>query len=360
MTHDHAGRRHRLRSQLAHLGADGLVVTQLANIRYLTGFSGSNAVLFVSAKDPDDDVLGTDARYGTQVAEQAPDLPVILDRSTVAAVARSLAAHGVTHVCVESSITLHQLESMRAEIRTCTPTDDLVAHLRVTKDAAEIEALTQACRISVAAFETVMSEVRPGWSEVRVARRLEQVLGELGAEDRAFPTIVGAGPRSAVPHHEPTSAELHRGDLVVVDFGARVDGYHADMTRTAVVGEPATWQVELHEAVLQAQTAARAALSADADLRAIDRVARGLLEQAGLGEAFGHGLGHGVGLEIHEAPMLGPRSTGTLPLNTSITVEPGAYLPGRGGVRIEDTLVVGPQGPRVLTEADRSLWLIGA
>lgn len=357
MTHDHRGRRDRLRADLGD--ADGLLVTNLANVRYLTGFSGSNAVLFLSASDADDDVLGTDGRYATQVAEQAPDLPVVLDRATTTALARSLAQHGVARVLVESDTSVRQLQDMRRELPECTPVDDLVARHRMVKDTDELEALAAACRITVTAFHALMDEVRVGWSELRVARRLEQLFGELGAEDRAFPTIVGAGPHSAIPHHAPTTAELCVGDLVVIDFGARVDGYHADMTRTVVVGEPAPWQCDLHAAVLEAQTRARAAVRAGTDLRDLDRVARGCLEQAGLGDAFGHGLGHGVGLEIHEAPMVGPRSTGTLPSSTSITVEPGAYLPGRGGVRIEDTLVVGPDGARVLTEADRSLWLVG-
>ena len=357
MTHDHRGRRERVRRDLGD--ADGLIVSNLANVRYLTGFSGSNAVLFLSASEAADDVLGTDHRYATQVAEQAPDLPVILDRSTTSALARSLARHGVTRVLVEPTIGVRQLQELRVELRECTPGDDLVAVHRMVKDSDEIAALTQACRITVAAFDVLMGEVRAGWSELRVARRLEQLFGELGAEDRAFPTIVGAGPRSAIPHHEPTTAELRPGDLVVIDFGARVDGYHADMTRTAVVGEPEPWQRDLHAAVLAAQTQARQAVQVGVDLRELDRVARGCLEQAGLGDAFGHGLGHGVGLEIHEAPMVGPRSTGTLPSSTSITVEPGAYLPGRGGVRIEDTLVVASDGAHVLTEADRGLWLIG-
>lgn len=357
MTHDHRGRRDRVRQELDDV--DGLIVSNLANIRYLTGFSGSNAVLFVSASDPDDDVLGTDNRYATQVAEQAPDLPVVLDRSTTSALARSLARHGVSRIVVEPTIGVRQLQELRAELRECMPGDDLVAPHRMVKDADEIAALTQACLITAQAFHVLMGEVRAGWSELRVARRLEQIFGELGAQDRAFPTIVGAGPHSAIPHHEPTTAELRPGDLVVIDFGARVGGYHADMTRTAVVGESEPWQRDLHAAVLAAQTQARAAVRAGVELIELDRVARGSLERAGLGDAFGHGLGHGVGLEIHEAPMVGPRSTGTLPPSTSITVEPGAYLPGRGGVRIEDTLVVASNGAHVLTEADRGLWLIG-
>lgn len=359
MTHDHRGRRDRLRERLGTYDAGGMVVVDLANVRYLTGFSGSNGALFVSAADPDDDVLATDARYATQVGVQAPDLPVVLDRATIPALARALAGHGCAGVLVETSIPVDRLGQLRAELRQCTPVDDLVASLRASKEPTEVAALEQACSISVVAFGQLMGEVRAGWSELRVARRLEQIFGELGAEDRAFATIVGTGAHSAIPHHEPTAATLQPGDLVVIDFGARVDGYHADMTRTAIVGKPGDWQREVHAAVAEAQARARGAVSVGVDLLAIDTAARSSLTEAGFGEAFGHGLGHGVGLQIHEAPMIGPRSTGTLPPSTSITVEPGAYLPGRGGVRIEDTLFVGAAGSRVLTEADRGLWQIG-
>jgi Xaa-Pro aminopeptidase len=239
-------------------------------------------------------------------------------------------------------------------------TTGLVEGARAVKDRDEIASLARACDITVRALEVLMDEVRVGDTEIAVARRLEQLFGELGAEDRAFDTIVGSGPHSAIPHHQPGRRTLAAGDLVVVDCGARVDGYHADMTRTFVVGrDPEPWQAELHAAVERAQAAATAAYRAGAVARELDAIARGNLTESGLGDRFTHGLGHGVGLEIHEAPNVGARSTGTIGADMVITVEPGAYLPGRGGVRIEDTLVVSDAAPRILTEAPRGLRVVG-
>lgn len=354
-----AQRRDRLRQVLAESDVAGLIVTHLPNVRYLSGFSGSNGVLFVSAEDAQDDVLATDGRYVTQAGAQSPDLPLVVDRATLDALARSLANHGVVDVEVESSITAEQQAQLGAHLRRVIVGEGRIEALRVVKDERELAALAEAGRVTAEAFDLMIGEVRPGWTEIQVARRLEQLFGELGAEDRAFPTIVASGPNSAVPHHEPGRRALETGDLVVIDFGARIDGYHADMTRTAVVGQPRPWQVDLHASVLEAQTVARHAAWPGAALVDIDGAARDCLAAAELGEAFVHGLGHGIGLEIHEAPMINQRSIGSIAASTPITVEPGAYLPGRGGVRIEDSLVVTPHGPRVLTEADRGLWPIG-
>lgn len=351
------GRRDRLRSLLQdrHPGAT-LLVTHLPNVRYLSGFSGSNAVLAL-APDPEADLIGTDGRYVDQVAEQAPDLPTLIDRGTLAAV---LSAVPTAVVAVESGMSLGEASEMRAARGEPAVTAGLVEELRSVKDEAEVEALARACAITVAAMDALAGEMRVGMTELTLARRLEQLFGDLGAEDRAFDTIVGSGPHSAIPHHEPGQRRLAEGDLLVVDAGARVDGYHADMTRTFVVGaEPSPWQTELHEAVRVAQEAASRAYRPGAGRREIDAEARGRLTEAGLGDRFTHGLGHGVGLEIHEAPMIGARSTGTIVADMVITVEPGAYLPGRGGARIEDTLVVTDAGPRILTEAPRGLRVVG-
>jgi Xaa-Pro aminopeptidase len=241
-----------------------------------------------------------------------------------------------------------------------TVADRLVEGLRATKDPSELAALERACSITATAFDLLREEIRPGSTEISLARRLEQVFGELGAEDRAFDTIVGGGPHSAIPHHQPGDRPLEPGDLLVIDAGARVEGYHADMTRTFVVGRPpAPWQSEIHGAVQAAQAAATAGYLDGADARGIDEIARGVVAQAGLADRFTHGLGHGVGLEIHEAPNIGMRSTGTIGSDMAITVEPGVYLPGRGGVRIEDTLVVTDTGPRILTEGPRDLLTVG-
>ncbi|CAB4920381.1 unannotated protein [freshwater metagenome] len=355
-----AGRRGRLRELLAQHDLDGLLVTDLANIRYLSGFSGSNAALFVSAIDSDDDVIATDARYTIQVSAEAPDLPVILDRASIGALVASLASHGITRLLVEDSMSMQAHDLIRATMRELRSTAGMVEGLRIVKDAHELASLERACMITAAAMVALFDEMQVGWTEIQAARRLEQLFGELGADDRAFETIVGSGEHSAIPHHQPTTRQFTEGDLVVVDAGARCDGYHADMTRTVIVGRgPADWQAEIHECVKEGQAAALDASVVGAELTTIDTAARGFIADAGFGEFFGHGLGHGVGLEIHEAPWVGPRGVGRLISSTPFTLEPGIYLPGRGGVRIEDTVVVEPGGVRVLTAAHRGLRVVG-
>ena len=353
----HAARRDRLRAILPDEGAAGvLLVTHLPNIRYLTGFSGSNAVL-VLGTDPDQDLIGTDGRYVDQMAQEAPGLPVVVDRDTLAT---TLAQVPRQKLLVESVLSIGNVRMIEATHGLPQSVDGLVERLRAVKDADELAALERACTITATAFDRLSAEIRPGDTEVALARRLEQLFGELGAEDRAFDSIVGGGPHSAIPHHQPGSRPLQRGDLLVIDAGARVDGYHADMTRTFIVGSRAAeWQAEIHAVVREAQSAAAAAYLPGAGARAIDTIARRIVTDGGFGDRFTHGLGHGVGLEIHEAPNIGARATGTIGPDMAITVEPGVYLPGRGGVRIEDTLVVTGTGPRILTEGPRDLLTVG-
>ena len=356
MNHGHAARRERLRQVIREQSTcDLLVVTHLPNVRYLTGFSGSNGVL-VLGRDGDV-VFGTDGRYRDQAAGQCPDLDPVIDRDTLVA---TVAAAGAGRLAVEGSLSIGSLRRLERDARDVEVVEGLVEDLRRVKDAQELQALAAACAITVEALEALVTDVRVGVSERALARRLEQLFGELGAEDRAFETIVGSGPNSAVPHHEPGDRRLEAGDLLVIDAGARLDGYHADMTRTFVVGQaPSPWQAEVHQVVLEAQQRAGAAYRPGAWARECYDTARDVIASAGMADAFTHGLGHGVGLEIHEAPMIGPRSAGSLARDMAITVEPGVYLTGRGGVRIEDTLVVTEAGPRILTEAPRDLLPVG-
>lgn len=349
-------RRERLRSEARAAGFNGLVVTQLSNIRYLTGFSGSNAALLVAADDAAGDLLVTDGRYDLQVREECPDLATVIGRASVSVLGSAIAKRGMRRVAMESACSSGDLMLMREQVPEVERVDGLVEALRMVKEEAEIEALATACAITAQAMGDLADEIGPGWTEIAVARRLEQRFGELGADDRSFATIVAAGAHAAKPHHRPTSRPLQTGDLVVVDAGALVRGYHADMTRTFVVGVPADWQVELHACVADAAQIARQAAVPDAALAEVDAAARGLIGEAGWGDAFVHGLGHGVGLEVHEAPMISARAVGRLAASTAVTIEPGVYLPGRGGVRVEDTIIV---GGAVLTEADRSLRSVG-
>ena len=227
------------------------------------------------------------------------------------------------------------------------------------KDDAECAVLAHACLLSERALEGALAEGVLGRSERQVARRLEWLLGDGLGEGPGFPSIVAAGPNSALPHHRPTDRQLERGDLLKIDFGSRVLGYHADITRTFVVAaDPEAWQRDIHRLVHDAQAAALAAVRAGAAIADIDAGARGLIASAGHGGHFGHGLGHGVGLAIHERPLVAGSSTGTLAAGMAITIEPGIYLPGRGGVRIEDTVLVEDAGYRSLVALPRELAVV--
>jgi Xaa-Pro aminopeptidase len=359
-----AARRERLRALLAAQPSpvDALLVTSLVDVRYLSGFSGSNAALLVPADDADDAVLATDGRYVTQAGAESPDLPLVVTRAVAAVLVEQAAGRGLAQVGFdETTVTVAQVAALqRAAPRTrLVPVGPVVPGLRAEKDDVELAAVAAACRVADEALAASLAEDRwVGATERQVAARLEWRMRELGAEAAAFETIVGAGPGAAVPHHRPTDRALARGDLVVVDFGARVDGYHSDMTRTFVVGPPAAWQQEVFDVVRAAQRAGRAALRAGVACADVDAAARDVVVAAGLGDRFGHGLGHGVGLEIHEAPQVGPGATGSMAARMTVTVEPGVYLPERGGVRIEDTLVVSDGSSTSLTTTRRDLHVL--
>ncbi len=348
-----AQRRARVRDALDAASArPAAVFTDLSDIRYLTGFSGSNAVLVVGA-DPADDLLATDGRYEVQVAAQCPGLPVLIDRATLAAVGR--------HVAQWTIVADERVSVADARLLPASTTflPSLVTDMRMRKDPGELALIATACSITARAMTELAGTIRAGQTEVSIARRLEALFAEGGADERAFETIVASGPNTAVPHHQPGPRELSPGDLVVIDAGAKVQGYCADMTRTFVVGEPADWQVRVHADVLAAQQAASRAYLPGTPCQEIDSIAREALRERGWDKEFGHGLGHGLGLDIHEAPMVAARPTGSIDADMAITVEPGVYLPGRGGVRIEDTLAVTSAGPVVLTEASRDLIRVG-
>lgn len=367
----HVLRRAALRERLRARDLDALFVVDLLNVRYLTGFTGSNAVLVVAAADEPGaeaaTVLCTDGRYLTQSAQQVPDLERLIDRASDLALLASMAggpqaaAYGRTgyeshHVTVEQ---LDRLTGVAGGIELARA-PGLVEELRLVKDETEVEALRMACAAADRALADLVEHggMRPGRTEREVARELESRMLDHGAATASFETIVATGVNSAIPHHRPTDAELRAGDFVKLDFGALVDGYHSDMTRTVVLGAAADWQREIYELVAASQAAGRAALAPGADVRDVDGAARGVIERAGYGDQFLHGLGHGVGLEIHEAPALSKTGDGRLTAGMAVTVEPGVYLAGRGGVRIEDTLVVREAAPELLTLTTKDLVVV--
>jgi Xaa-Pro aminopeptidase len=361
----HVIRRAALRERLRTAGLDALFVVDLRNIRYLTGFTGSNAVLVVSARDESKSLLCTDGRYLTQSAAEVPELERVIDRASDLALLTRMALHTADyrrtgyesqHVTVDQ---LAALTGVAGEVELVRAPGH-VEELRLVKDETEIDALRMACAAADRALADLIEHggLRPGRTERDVARDLDNRMLDHGATMPSFETIVATGANSAIPHHRPTDAELRPGDFVKMDFGALVDGYHSDMTRTVVLGTPADWQTEIYQLVAAAQAAGRAALAPGADVRDVDGAARKVIDGAGHGERFLHGLGHGVGLEIHEAPTLSRTGDGRLSAGMAVTVEPGVYLAGRGGVRIEDTLVVRDTGPELLTLTTKDLVVV--
>ncbi|MGA9873831.1 MAG: aminopeptidase P family protein [Rhodococcus sp. (in: high G+C Gram-positive bacteria)] len=364
---DYSGRRAALRNRMEAEDLAAVLVTDLLNIRYLTGFTGSNAALIVSASDSvtneDNTVVCTDGRYLTQVADQVPDLRAIIDRSSAAGLLRSDVAPRSAPIGFESHVVTVDQHIAWSELDpslTLVRSPGHVEALRMVKDEHEIGLLRDACRAADAAFAVLIEQgkIRAGRTESEVARELEALMVEHGADGISFETIVAAGANSAVPHHRPTSAVLADGDFVKFDFGALVGGYHSDMTRTVVIGTPQDWQRDVYALVLESQAAGRAALAPGVSTASVDLASRSVIDDAGYGEFFLHGLGHGVGLEIHEAPGIAKTSTGTLLCGAAVTVEPGVYFSGRGGVRIEDTLIVRDDGPELLTMTSKELTLV--
>ena len=355
----HAERRARAQQMVRDAGADAVLVTARPNVRYLTGLASSNAALLLPADG--DALLATDSRYALAAERDAPDLELLTQRFIEGKLATEAARRGVTMLAFEA----HEMTVERhAEIArdggvTTVPFGKKIEELRMVKDAEELELIAAACRLSSQALADVLPEIRPGLSERTLASLLDHRMSELGADGIAFDTIVASGPNGAIPHHVPTDRPLRRGDLVTMDFGALYQGYHADMTRTIAVGEPAGWQRDIYELVAEAQRTGIEALEPGAEAGGVDAAAREVIEAAGHAEHFQHGTGHGVGLEIHEAPMLGYGAPGKLADRVPITVEPGVYLPGKGGVRIEDVLVVtAGGGARILTSTTRELLVL--
>jgi Xaa-Pro aminopeptidase len=353
---DHQLRRRALGARLDDLGVDALLVTRLVNVRYLTGFTGSNAQVLVTAGDAE---FMTDGRYGEQSRREVPDV----ERHTYAQHYRDLlagrvSAAGFTRVGFESedvSVAGHARLSAALPGVQLVPVDGAVETLRTVKDDEERELIRRAQAATDAAFEDVLDLLAVGISEQQVARELERLLRDEGADALAFDSIVAFGENAAEPHHEPSHRQLEEGDVVKLDFGGRVEGYHADMTRTLAFGSLASELRKMHDVVREAQQAGIDAVRAGVTGTQVDAAARQVIESAGFGDRFVHGTGHGVGLEIHEAPWLGRAKDEPLPAGAVVTVEPGVYVPGLGGVRIEDMVEVTPDGGRVVGTSTRDL-----
>jgi Xaa-Pro aminopeptidase len=357
---DHVAHRDAVRARLPAAQVDLLLVTDPANVRYLTGFAGSNGQVVLGEQGADDRLI-TDERY-VERARAIPACPeVISSRDPLAVAVEQANGRGLALGFEADHLTWRQGERFRELARDADlelrPTSGLVEQPRAVKDAAEVARLTQACQLTVDALTWLVHEVvREGRTERELAGMLERRFLDLGADGVAFPSIVAAGPNGAIPHHAPTDRPVAAGELLTVDCGATVDGYHADCTRTVAVGDVSGELAAIHEVVREAQAAGCAAAVAGAAAGDVDAAARAVVADAGYGPRFVHGTGHGVGLEIHEAPAVAQEGRATLAAGTALTVEPGIYLPGVGGVRIEDTIVVTADGPaRILTDLSREL-----
>jgi Xaa-Pro aminopeptidase len=357
------GRLNRLRAAFDEHAIDALVVTTLPNIRYLTGFSGSAAVLVVTK---DLSVLTTDGRYRTQSAEQlqqsgAAEVEVSIgtgaeQRETARA---ALDSAGAVRIGLEAGNVTWSGQRAWAEVlggETLVPTSNAVEALRERKDAAEIARMEHAAAIADAALFEVLPLMSQGVTEEHFALELDTAMRRGGAEGTAFDTIVASGENSAKPHHHPGSRRINGGDPVVVDFGATFEGYRSDMTRTFCVdAEPEGELARIFSVVQTSQAAGAAAVRPGIAVKDVDDVCRRIIADAGWAERFEHGTGHGVGLDIHEAPTVSQLGTAILAPGFVVTVEPGVYVPGHGGVRVEDTLVVTEDGARPLTRFTKDI-----
>jgi Xaa-Pro aminopeptidase len=338
----------------AKAGAKALLVTHLPDVRYLCGFTGSNGALVLGAGKA---TLYTDGRYTVQAKAEAVGTKVVIaPKSATLAACAALEAAGVTRCGFDATqTTVAGLEAMRgavsAKLRKAlfVPVGPVVAGLREVKDEVEIEIIRRAAGLGCRLFETMLGSIRSGMTEVAVAAELEHAARLAGAERMSFDTIVASGERSALPHGRATLAKLPRRGFVTLDFGVVIDGYCSDMTRTIHLGRALPDEAEVYDAVLEAQESAVAAIRPGVSVGEVDEAARSVLRRAGLDAYFSHSTGHGVGLEIHEGPRLAANQKQLLEPGMVVTVEPGVYLPGRFGVRIEDMVLVTAEGAEVLT-----------
>ncbi len=348
----------KLRAELQAANIDAFMITRPENRRYITGFHGSAGTVLVTQTGA---YLLTDFRYVEQAKSQAPEFQVIRTGAPGQNTLNDLiVADGVSRLGFEQRhVTYADFTQLKQELSAeLVPQSGIVEKLRVVKTEAEVAHMQRASDIAEAAFQAILPEIKIGNSELTIALELEIAMRRLGAEGMSFPIIAASGPRSSLPHGAPSERLLQEGDFLTLDFGAISGGYCSDMTRTVVLGQPSEKQQEIYRIVLEAQLQAQAAVHPGMKGSELDKVARDIITDAGYGDYLGHGLGHGVGLQVHEGPSAGRRSEAVLEPGMVVTVEPGIYIPNFGGVRIEDMVLVTETGHQNFNHSSKELMVI--
>lgn len=354
----HDSRLAKLRARMQRRNLDALIVTSIPNVFYLTGFTGSTAAAIVTS---DECFVLVDPRYTVQAKAECAGCQVVeyTNTATIAAAAEQIGALDISTAGYEANdLTVSAFRLLRAKTPKAVSlhaTKNLIEELRLVKDADEVELIREAARIADRAFDNVIGQIAIGMPEREIALQIDTTLRRLGADREGFETIAASGPNSACPHASPTDRVLEQGDLLKLDFGARYRGYNSDITRTVCIGKPTAKQIEIYNIVLEAQARAIDAIAPQKTGREIDAVARDFIASKGYGDHFGHGLGHALGILVHDGPGLSRTSDVVLEPGMVMTVEPGIYLEGWGGVRIEDDVLVTDRGAELLTHANKEL-----
>lgn len=346
------------RGYLQKHDVDAIVFFNMSNVRYLSGFTGSDGAVLLGRESA---WFLTDSRYTTQASLEVTDCPTVEYRVKLEGIAELASGEGFRRIGFEAEHTtvavLNALSARLPDVDFVQIGEEL-SQLRILKDAEELDLLDRTACIASEALVATLAILKPGTIEREFALELEFAMRRAGADDKSFDFIVASGERGALPHGRASSKEIGRGELVTIDFGAVFAGYHSDETVTVAIGEPDARQREIYGIVKEAHDRALAAVKPGVEFRELDRIARGFIEEKGFGAYFGHGLGHGVGLDVHEKPVVSPRGEGVVEEGMVFTIEPGIYIPGWGGVRIEDTVAVTGDGYRLLTRVPKELIVL--
>nr|WP_106779835.1 Xaa-Pro peptidase family protein [Lysinibacillus timonensis] len=348
----------KLRQALEEHNLDGILITNEYNRRYITGFTGTAGVAIISKEDA---VFITDFRYTEQAKKQIQDFRIVKhEKLIVDEISTQVAQMGIKTLGFEKdTVTYGTFQLYQEKIKVdLIPVSGLIEKIRLIKTNEEINIIKVACEIADNAFTHILNVIKPGITELEVSNELEFFMRKQGATSTSFDTIVASGMRSALPHGVASDKVIEKGDFVTLDFGAYYNGYVSDITRTIAVGNPSQQLIDMYEAVLEAQLTALQRVGPNMTGKEADAIARNLLNTKGFGEAFGHSTGHGIGLEIHEGPALSFRSDTVLEPNMVVTIEPGVYLPGIGGVRIEDDILITETGNELLTHSKKELIIL--